>query len=91
MSSIAKKDNHYCIPLGDGYRARVFEVVRYRKGKTALMKIEHVETDQFGKRIYGFNIIGEAHAAYAENCIQATMQDLAAWQSYEAARTWKLA
>lgn len=70
----------------DGHKVGI---VRFNKGSTALMRIDSVEEDQFGKRFYGINIIGDHHAAYAHDCLPATEDEIKTWMSYVRDRkTW---
>lgn len=72
--------------------ARVEEVtgkiVRFNSGRSALMRVEKAETDAFGKRLYGTNIIGDHHAAYAHNCELATRLDMLVWESTQGDRNF---
>lgn len=71
--------------LKDGTRLHqdhLGKLVRFRKGSTALMRVDKIETDLFGKRFYGINIIGDHHAAYAHDCLPADEKDWGTWASY---------
>jgi len=63
-------------------------IVRFNKGKTALMTVEKTELDAFGKRFYGINIIGDHHAAYAHNCSLPSKEDIEVWHSTQSDRNY---
>lgn len=64
------------------------KIVRFNRGRSALMRVEKTETDAFGKRLYGTNIIGDHHAAYAHNCELASDFDMLVWESTQADRNF---
>lgn len=63
-------------------------LVKFNSGTRSLMRVEKVERDIFSnqKRLYGKNIYGDYHVAWAHNCLPATEQDRKLWSSREGDR-----
>lgn len=84
--SIILKDGS--IPKKDKYGNLIERgtLLRFRKGNTAIMRVDRAEQDNFGWRLYGMNIMGDHHAAYAHDCLPVTEEDKKTWQAYSTAR-----
>jgi hypothetical protein len=61
---------------------RYASILRYGKGSNALMRLIRTELQCGEWRLYGMNIIGEEHGAWASNCSQASEQDIKTWEAY---------
>lgn len=64
------------------------DIVRYRKGNTALLKIESVYDygGKVGRQFTGLHICGDIHSAYESDCTRATALDHARWADYKGDR-----
>lgn len=67
---------------------KVGDVVRYRKGATALMKVERLYDygGKIGIRFEGMHVCGGHHEAYESDCIPASEEDKKHWQSLSGER-----
>lgn len=73
---------HRIIILKDCHKVTHGDIVRFRKGNSALMRIDRSE-DIFslGIRIYGQALCGDDHAAWASDCVKASAADLSWWSA----------
>ena len=59
-----------------------FDIVRYRKGATALMRIDKIEGTGDMRRFYGKHITGGEHSCWASDCKKATPFESNLFKSY---------
>lgn len=64
------------------------DIVRYRKGRTALMRCDEFYDfgGKVGKRFFGLQCCGDWHGAYESDCVLASEEDLKTWQVYKIER-----
>lgn len=74
--------------LKDGSKIEHNEIVRFNSGRNSLMMVEKTERALMAKekRLYGKNIYGDYHVAWAHNCMPATDQDKRLWAIREGDR-----
>lgn len=72
------------IKLKDGSRLKKIErtILRFRRGDAALMRVLYAEEDVHGFRLYGMNIVGDEHSAYAHDCVPVTNAERKNFDSY---------
>lgn len=59
------------------------DVIRYRKGNTAIMRVDKMD-DLCGYRTYhGTHLYGEKISVPADNCRRVCAQELRLWQRYK--------
>lgn len=69
-------------------KMKIGDIVRYRKGPTALLRIEKIYdyTGKVGEHFSGTHCCGGTHGAYASDCVVADERDKITWNNYKADR-----
>lgn len=64
---------------------KIGDLVRYRQGPTALLRIESVYDygGKIGREFTGLQMCGDIHRVYESDCTKATPLDHARWEDYK--------